>query len=114
MTSTLETIKGAIFQQIAPILRNAMLEVSSAKLFNEFQVAVRNHPFERDNTIFQLEESPTFKQVVGQLKQSDNAAERIAGYALELRRRKDGKTFKLTYKHKQAISASIKRQLHAR
>ncbi len=114
MTSTIEAIRGVIFRQIAPTLRDTMLEVSSEQLFNEFQVAVRRNSIERGNSEFHLDEAPTYKQVVGRLKQSDNTAERMAGYALELRRRKDGKTFKLTQKQHHAISTAIKRRLHAR
>ena len=107
----LKSLQNAIFRQIAPVLRDSMYEVSEKKLFNEFQVAVRNHPLELGNTVFHLEESPKYKEVVGRLKGSDNAAARIAGYALELRRRKDGKTFKLTSKQRQEIVAAIKRRL---
>ena len=96
MTSTIEVIRGKIFREIAPTLRHTMLEVSAEKLFDEFQIAVRDNPIERGNSVFHLEEAPTYEQVVGRLKQLDNATEQIAGYALELRRRKDGKTFKYT------------------
>jgi len=113
MASLPAAIQELIFRRIAPELQGAIMEVSQKKLFNEFQVAVRTAPLEMGNTVFQLEEAPQFKRVVGQLKQSSNVAKQVAGYALELKLRKDGKRFKLTNEQRQEIIAVLKRRLRA-
>jgi len=113
MASLVNAIQTLIFRQIAPELQGAIMEVSQKKLFHEFQVAARTVPLEMGNTVFQLEESPQFQRVVGQLKQSSSAGKRIAGYALELKQRKDKKTFKLTLEQRQEIVAVLKRRLRS-
>ena len=113
MSDAAEKIKNAIFKKIASEIQGALLEVSQKKLFQEFQVAVRSHPMELGNTVLHLEESPAYKRTVGKLKQSSKAADRVAGYALELQRRKDGKKFKLSDRQKQEVKAALKRRLRA-